>query len=247
MLQGLARGLRVSSGKAAAAGCWSLIEQQILFANVSRLQLVRSLSSSRKDDVFQMKEADDGNNDGDKHPRAKTLDFKQKIYLKDQFGRMLGLKTRQEADLVASKNKLILVEDDTTKKIPTLRLMNPRKVNTDADVLPESTGQESDVEDHPEKRLNKKIPSKQLMFGAKLTDHDLITKIRQVKRWASKNFETVIRVHSQAADFSRMVSSTFVVVDNFESNSDYHFRSISVPNSNHNSMQKRVAKSIRSA
>lgn len=196
MLQGLVRGLCLSSGKAATVWRSSIEQKSIL-----KFQSIRTLSSSKKDDALHVEQTEDD----DKHPRAKTIDFKQKIYLKDQFGRMLGLKTRQEADLIAKKNRLTLVEDDTTKKIPTLRLMNPRKIESMGEVLPESTGQlESDVEDQ-DKRSHKKISSKQLVFGSKLSDHDLITKIRHVKRWVVKNFETVIRIHSQKPEMSRMV------------------------------------------
>ena len=60
--------------------------------------------------------------------RSKTEDYKQKIYLKDVNGRMLGLKTREEAKVIAAKNNFVLIEDDQTKKIPTLKLANPRKL-----------------------------------------------------------------------------------------------------------------------
>lgn len=213
MLQGLLRNLGrlPPSVKAIALRQSSEVVAKLTHHQRMLMEAQRPFSS-KKGEVYKV---DDVEEEEKKHPRTKTLDFKQKIYLKDQFGRMLGLKTRQEADLIANKNNLVLIEDDTTKKIPTLRLMNPRKrigEGDETEVLPESVGHESGL-DEPSGRMARK-PHKQLIFMSKVSEHDLVTKIRQAKRWVSKNQETVIRVQATTPDFRKLEQ----IFNEFEAN-----------------------------
>lgn len=159
-----------------------------------QLQQLRLLAS-KKDNVFKQEMPPE---DEQKQPkyRGKTEDYKQQIYLKDISGRMLGLKTRQEAKLIATKNKLVLIEDDQTKKIPTLRLANPRDLK---DVYANSSSSSSDSEtsnssDGEAGGKGKRIPPKQIIFNSKLNDHDLQVKIRLVKKWVAKGQEALVRV-----------------------------------------------------
>lgn len=159
------------------------------------------LLASKKDDVFRL-EMPAGDEQKKPKYRGKTEDYKQQIYLKDVSGRMLGLKTRQEAKLIAAKNKLVLIEDDETKKIPTLKLANPRDLK-DASEGSSSSSSDSETSSSSDGEVSgkdKRAPPKHIIFNSKLSDHDLQVKIRLVKKCVAKGQETLVRVTNVSGD-----------------------------------------------
>ena len=176
--------------------------------------------TSKKDEVFKKEmPRDNGNDDPDKKVpkyRGKTEDYKQKIYLKDVSGRMLGLKTREEAQLIAKHNRLILIKDDQTKKIPTLKLANPLEVSDEADSSPSSSetsdSESSSLSDGEPKSTARHQAPKRMMFSSKLSEHDFQVKIRHVKKWVVKGQETMIKVMARGeGDIAKLVSLKLVV------------------------------------
>lgn len=193
----------ISGSKNIAMKCWhigNLIQvqrSQFLVNRLTHIELNVRCFASKKNDVFKQ-ELPIENVKSDQKFRKKTLDYKQKIYLKDLSGRMLGLKTREEAKLLADKNGLILVEDDSTKKIPSLRLVNPRTQLQDESSESSSESNSSSStsdEEKNEKAKGNHVP-KQMFFTTKLSEHDLQIKILQVKKLISKGQETLIKVAS---------------------------------------------------
>lgn len=165
------------------------------------LQQLR-LFASKKDDVFRQEMPPEGGEQKQPKYRGKTEDYKQQIYLKDISGRMLGLKTRQEAKLIAAKNKLVLVEDDHTKKIPTLKLANPRDLKDDNESSSSSSSDSESTSSSEEEAgsKGKRNTPKQIIFNSKLTDHDLQVKIRLVKKWVAKGQQALVRVTNVSGD-----------------------------------------------
>lgn len=191
--------------------CFQFISSRAISSNVVS-------SSPKKNDLLQELDGtfDQSDSSSKSKYRSKTLDYKQKIYLKDQFGRMLGLKTRDEANKIAQNHKLLLVEDDATKKILTLKMVDPRKKETSdevrkshdkTDVGTENRDEQlSPQKDHSSKHHQKGVHPKTLVFFSKVTDHDLQTKLRQSLKWVCKGQETVIRITSPVNDHKRLVS-----------------------------------------
>lgn len=171
----------------------------ILLERTARLrvqELSRHFFASKKSESIKLELPQEGVAEK-KEPkyRGKTEDYKQKVYLKDISGRMLGMKTRQEAQLIATKNRLILVADDATKKIPTLKLADPRKVpDASSETSSDDSESSSSSSDSDDKLKPNRQPPKHLVFTSKLNDHDLQVKIRHIKKWVSKGQETIVKV-----------------------------------------------------
>lgn len=169
----------------------------ILLERTARLrvqELSRHFFASNKTGGIKLELPKEGEKKEPKY-RGKTEDYKQKVNLKDISGRVLGMKTRQEAQLIATKNGLILVADDMTKKIPTLKLADPRKVpDASSETSPNDLESSSSSFDSEDKLKQNRLPPKNLVFSSKLNDHDLQVKIRHIKKWVSKGQETSIKV-----------------------------------------------------
>ena len=171
--------------------------------------------ASKNDSIYEEK--------SEKKPkyRNKTLDYKQKIFLKDISGRMLGLKTQNEAMLIAKNQRCILIKDDgEIKKIPTFKMVKPRSINSD-DNLDEvenisSSSQSSHCESYSEsenqedssskKTTSRRYHSKQIILSSAVSDHDIQMKIKNIKKYLLKGIEALVRVNAiKTDDISKLV------------------------------------------
>lgn len=141
--------------------------------------------ASKKNPAINLELREEKSESGKPKQRTKTLDFKQKVYLKDVNGEILGLKTITEANQLAKKQHCRLELDVTIKKIPTYRMINSRK-------LDEAELRASDSETSKSKHKS----SKHMTFTSNVSKHDLETKINQVKRFVAKGHVVVIKVSS---------------------------------------------------
>ena len=173
---------------------------------------IRVFSSSRKKDVFTGEIPPEDEPPKPKYTK-KTKDQQLKINLVDIKGTILGLKTRHEAQMIAKKNNWILVEDDSTKKIPSMRLVDPRVKQIKEVHLEENDEEICDADSVGvgHKSHNKKMPQKQMIFNAKITEHDLRVKLNHIKKWVATGHETIVRASSNFDCLEKIVSFLFLL------------------------------------
>lgn len=131
--------------------------------------------------------------------RPKTLDFKQKVYLKNVNGEILGLKTLSDANRLAKKSHCKLELDDSIKKIVTYKMVDTKKISDVNDGNASSSDSESS-------NKSKHRITKHMMFSSNVSKNDLDTKINQCKRIVSKGHVALVKVTSAVSDLNNLVN-----------------------------------------
>jgi translation initiation factor IF-3 len=142
---------------------------------------------------------------------------KIEITLKDQNNKILGVKTKAEAELLAKKSHLFLIQEnipnDKKSKYPVFKLVSTKQLahfddNSLVDGIDlnlnnsETSAQQLDDK---KKSFKKVRETKRLAFSAKVSENDLITKIKSTKKWVSKGFEIKISINSPQNDKNHLV------------------------------------------
>lgn len=108
----------------------------------------------------------------------------QKIMLMDEHGKILGVKTKKEAQQLAKKSRFILVEQksQTITKYPIYQFNSISNMIAHENV-------EDDVVDKKEKKKPKFNELKRMALTSRSSDHDLVTKMKQIKKWLQREHE----------------------------------------------------------
>jgi translation initiation factor IF-3 len=141
---------------------------------------------------------------------------KIEITLKDQNNKILGVKTKAEAELLAKKSNLFLIEEkvlpnDKKGKHPVFKLVSTKQLAVFDDNVVDGIDVnvndcQTSAQQLDDKKFNKKVKeTKRLAFSAKVSQNDLITKIKSTKKWISKGFEIKIHINSPQNDKNHLV------------------------------------------
>jgi translation initiation factor IF-3 len=144
---------------------------------------------------------------------------KIQITLKDQNNKILGVKTKTEAELLAKKSNLFLIEEkvlpnDKKSKYPVFKLVSTKQlahfddnsVVDGIDINVNNSETSAQQLDDKKKSFAKNVrETKRLAFSAKVSENDLITKIKSTKKWISKGFEIKINISGHQNDKNHLV------------------------------------------
>ena len=125
---------------------------------------------------------------------------KIKVYLKDEKDNILGIKSLAESKLLAQKHRMNLIEDklDSQKhKYRVFKMISNQFL---------SKMDDKEMSDQTNKSLTKE--SKHLVFSTKLSENDLMTKIKHTKRWLSRGHHISIHVTNPKNDI-KVVENIF--------------------------------------
>ncbi|XP_054715629.1 uncharacterized protein LOC129225097 [Uloborus diversus] len=124
-----------------------------------------------------------------KEPKRKVKETVELVTLVDQNDRILGLKAKTESEKLARKLNLTLERVYDTKygkTYPAYKMMSA------ADLLKE------------EKQISTAKVLKKLPINYLITDNDLMTKIKIIKKWLCKDYEVHIHIMGNSEAQSRM-------------------------------------------
>ena len=108
----------------------------------------------------------------------------QKIMLMDENGKILGVKTKKEAEQLAKKSRFILVE----QKSQTITKYPIYQFNSISNIIAHENIQDNEI-DKKEKKRPKFNELKRMALTSRSSDHDLVTKMKQIKKWLQREHE----------------------------------------------------------
>lgn len=108
----------------------------------------------------------------------------QKIMLMDENGKILGVKTKKEAEQLAKKSRFILVE----QKSQTITKYPIYQFNSISNIIAHENIQDNGI-DKKEKKRPKFNELKRMALTSRSSDHDLVTKMKQIKKWLQREHE----------------------------------------------------------
>ncbi|OTF74024.1 hypothetical protein BLA29_000730 [Euroglyphus maynei] len=185
------------------------------FNIISTRYLSQSQKNSRHNnneiDVTDVAALESSNNGNKVKFRGKTPEL-PKVYLRDENNRLLGLMTMIEAEKLAQKHKKVLIQiDGPAKKFMSMKFADIRFDQKDEKIHSHGhvdDDDQVDANDHNDEELivdkNKKKTSPKIMaFTSKVSEHDLQTKINQVKKFLLRGQETLVKIVSMVTDGSK--------------------------------------------
>ena len=143
---------------------------------------------------------------------------KVRVTLKDEKGNIMGTKSLIEAKFLAQKLHLNLIEDkDVTKhfKYKEYKLVSNQylaEMNKQSDLLidtkkEDNNNSDTKVDDKNSSASTQTVKEvKHLVFSTKLNENDLMTKIKQIKRWLSRGHQIAINVTNPKNDKKLLVN-----------------------------------------
>lgn len=148
------------------------------------------------------------------------------IYLLDKSGKIIDTKTLAQAELMAKKQKLILVKkNEQNLKYDAYTMIDPRR---DSSYEDDYQGKSDSTN---EKDKSKTRERKKIHLGVNISTHDIKIKSKQIKKWLTSNCDVQISVYDQKASpqkFESFYSKFMAEFDGFrvvqKTNKDNHLK-----------------------
>ena len=146
---------------------------------------------------------------------------KERVFLKDENGEVLGVKSLIESKLLAQKMRMNLIEDkeDNNHKYKCFKMVSNKYLlhleekeekSIESNHSTGSSGSNADTRDTRDTKGVKEV--KHLVFSTKLSENDLMTKINQIKRWLSRGHQIAINVTNHLSDTRVLVNILHICI-----------------------------------